>query len=184
MEGGKEGLGASPLDLSRLRATRSLGSRSQTSQHDVSGAWGLLDFLLGWLNVNTRCIWFSVDSSKDNNLTLCPVIDMINHVPGRATKPHPELAALTFHAPTSSSGDPPLRDGDELAFSYGAHEDSMLCAEYGFVVGRDNEYNAVEIDRFVEALFDAQEGGEGEVKKGVLRDEGYWGCVFCFRFFA
>ncbi|GJN88665.1 hypothetical protein Rhopal_001631-T1 [Rhodotorula paludigena] len=159
----------------KFKADWAAARKVWTSQHDVSGAWGLLDFLLGWLNVNTRCIWFSVDSSKDNNLTLCPVIDMINHVPGRATKPHPELAALTFHAPTSSSGDPPLRDGDELAFSYGAHEDSMLCAEYGFVVGRDNEYNAVEIDRFVEALFDAQEGGEGEVKKGVLRDEGYWG---------
>ncbi|GAA5837675.1 hypothetical protein JCM9279_006832 [Rhodotorula babjevae] len=141
----------------------------------VGGDFGVLDFALGFLNVNTRCIWFNVDpSSKDNNLTLCPVIDMINHAPRRTTKPEALLSTLAFSSPTHSSPDPPLADGDELCFSYGPHEDAMLLAEYGFVVGRTNEHNAVEIDRFVEALFDAQ-GREGELKRQVLEDEGYWG---------
>ncbi|GAA5979183.1 hypothetical protein JCM11641_008453 [Rhodosporidiobolus odoratus] len=148
------------------------------AQTGVRGELAFFDFLLGWLNVNTRCIYFDIEggkgAKKDNNLTLCPVIDMINHVPGRTTKPHPTLSSLTFPAPSSHSTDPPLQDGDELAFSYGPHEDAMLLTEYGFVVGRENEYNAVEVDRFVEALFEAQ-GNEGEIKMGVLRDEGYWG---------
>lgn len=142
----------------------------------MAGEWGVLDFALGFLNVNTRCIWFNVDGTKDNNLTLCPVTDMINHAPRRVTKPEAQLSSLTFSSPAASSPDPPLRDGDELAFSYGPHEDAMLLAEYGFVIGDENEHNAVEIDRFVEALFEAQ-GREGELKRQVLEEEGYWGCV-------
>ncbi|GAA5957692.1 hypothetical protein JCM21900_002007 [Sporobolomyces salmonicolor] len=135
---------------------------------------GFLDFLLGWLNVNTRCIYFDLGGKNEDNLTLCPVIDMINHVPGRATKPSPRIMSLTFSSPPSSAGDPPLKNNDELAFSYGPHEDAMLLTEYGFVVGEANEYNAVEVDRFVEALFDAQ-GEEGGLKRGILADESYWG---------
>ncbi|GAA5894675.1 hypothetical protein JCM6882_006655 [Rhodosporidiobolus microsporus] len=145
-----------------------------TSQKSPQGELAFFDFVLGWLNVNTRCIYFDIDGKSQNNITLCPVIDMINHVPGRTTKPSPTLSSLTFPSPASSSSDPSLRDGDELAFSYGPHEDAMLLTEYGFVVGRENDYNAVEIDRFVEGLFEAQ-GREGEIKMGVLKDEGYWG---------
>ncbi|GAA5904742.1 hypothetical protein JCM5296_000751 [Sporobolomyces johnsonii] len=133
-----------------------------------------LDFLLGWLNVNTRCIYFDLGGKNEDNLTLCPVIDMINHVPGRATKPSPRIMSLTFSSPSSSSNDPPLKNNDELAFSYGPHEDAMLLTEYGFVVGEANDYNAVEVDRFVEALFEAQ-GEEGALKRGILADESYWG---------
>ncbi|GAA5822746.1 hypothetical protein JCM11251_004364 [Rhodosporidiobolus azoricus] len=145
-----------------------------TSQTEAQGELAFFDFVLGWLNVNTRCIYFDIDGKAQNNLTLCPVIDMINHVPGRTTKPSPTLSSLTFSSPSNHSNDPPLKDGDELAFSYGPHEDAMLLTEYGFVVGRENGYNAVEIDRFVEGLFEAQ-GKEGEIKRGVLQDEGYWG---------
>jgi hypothetical protein len=34
------------------------------------------------------------DGKRENNLTLCPVIDMINHSPGRTTKPDPRLSSL------------------------------------------------------------------------------------------
>jgi tetrahydromethanopterin S-methyltransferase subunit F len=50
----------------------------------------------------------------------------------------------------------------------------MLLTEYGFVIGAENDYNVVEVDKYVEGLFEAQ-GREGELKVGVLRDEGYWG---------
>ncbi|BGP13733.1 hypothetical protein JCM10213v2_001671 [Rhodosporidiobolus nylandii] len=143
------------------------------AQDEKKGELAFFDFLLGWLNgksLNTRCIYFDIDGKAANNLTLCP----INHVPGRTTKPHPTISSLTFSAPPSSSADPPLKDGDELAFSYGPHGDDFLLAEYGFVAGRENVYNSVEVDRFIEGLFEAQ-GKEGEVKKGVLADEGYWG---------
>ncbi|GAA6004778.1 hypothetical protein JCM10207_001011 [Rhodosporidiobolus poonsookiae] len=143
-------------------------------QDEVDGELAFFDFLLGWLNVNTRCLYFEIDSKKEDNLTLAPVVDMINHIPGRTTKPSPRISTFTFSSPPSTSPDPPLKDGDELAFSYGPHEDTMLLTEYGFVIGRVNDYNAVEVDRFVEGLFEAQ-GREGELKMGVLKDEGYWG---------
>ncbi|GAA5848145.1 hypothetical protein JCM8547_004421 [Rhodosporidiobolus lusitaniae] len=152
------------------RAVRQVWSE----QKGYGGELAFMDFLLGWLNVNTRCVYFDIDGKKENNLTLAPVIDMINHRPGRQTKPSPRISSLTFSSPSASSSDPPLKDGDELAFSYGPHEDAMLLAEYGFVVGRDNDYNAVEVDRFIEGMFDAQ-GREGELKKGMLEDEGFWG---------
>lgn len=57
----------------------------------------------------------------------------------------------------------------------------MLLTEYGFVIGKENVYQDVEVDRFIEGLFDAQ-GREGEIKKGVLTDEGYWGCVLLSSF--
>lgn len=124
--------------------------------------------------MNTRSIYFDIDGRKENNLTLCPVIDMINHSPGRVTKPDPRLSCLTFPAPSANSSDPRPGDGDELSFQYGSHDDAFLLAEYGFVVGDDNLYNAVVVDEYVEALFEAQ-GAEGELKKGILKDEGYWG---------
>lgn len=52
----------------------------------------------------------------------------------------------------------------------------MLLTEYGFVIGAENDYNVVEVDKYIEGLFEAQ-GREGELKVGVLKDEGYWGCV-------
>lgn len=35
-------------------------------------------FALGWLNTNTRCVYFNVGAIKANNLTLAPVIDMVS----------------------------------------------------------------------------------------------------------
>jgi len=140
----------------------------------VSSLSSLRCTLADFRPVNTRCIYFDVDGKKENNLTLGPVLDMINHVAGRTTKPSPRISSLTFSSPSAASSDPRLKDGDELSFSYGPHEDAMLLTEYGFVVGRENVYQSVEIDRFIDGLFDAQ-GREGEIKKGVLTDEGYWG---------
>ncbi|GAA6047590.1 hypothetical protein JCM3770_001579 [Rhodotorula araucariae] len=144
--------------------------RVWNTQSEVGGDWGILDFLLGWLNVNTRCIWFNVEG----NLTLCPVIDMINHSSQRSTKPEARLSSLTFSAPSATSSDPPLCDGDELTFSYGPRGDPTLLAEYGFVVGEGNAHNAVEIDQIIEALFEAQ-GEEGALKREVLEEKNYWG---------
>ncbi|GAA6029365.1 hypothetical protein JCM8097_003639 [Rhodosporidiobolus ruineniae] len=158
----------------RFREDWKVAKEVWASQSEVKGDLAFFDFLLGWLNVNTRCLYYEVDGSKHNNLTLAPVVDMINHIPGRSTKPSPRISSFTFSSPPAGSSDPSLKDGDELAFSYGPHEDAMLLTEYGFVIGRDNSYNAVEIDRFVQGLFDAQ-GREGEIKLGVLQDEDYFG---------
>ncbi|GAA6012115.1 hypothetical protein JCM11491_001755 [Sporobolomyces phaffii] len=146
--------------------------------------FGFHDFLLGWLNVNTRCIYFDLPThrhspshwtKKDNSLTLCPVIDMINHKSSLSTKPHPTPTALTFSSPSRSSPDDKVVEGDELKFSYGGHDDEFLLSEYGFVIGdEENEYNSVNVDKYVEALF-ASQGREGELKRAILEEKDYWG---------
>lgn len=82
-----------------------------------------------------------------DNLTLAPVIDMINHQDGLEVIPFPDppssactdvstqtrpvhsALALTFSSPAYGSTDPSLLPNQELAFSYGAHEDPMLLTE-------------------------------------------------------
>lgn len=88
--------------------------------------------------------------------------------------------SLSFSSPAYGSPDPQLVDGAELGFSYGAHEDPMLLTEYGFVLGnQENPFNNVSIDEEIAEMFDSL-GEEGTLKKGLLMDEGYWGCVARF----
>lgn len=49
----------------------------------------------------------------------------------------------------------------------------MLLSEYGFVLP-DNPFNNVNIDREIQQLY-LDLGDEGELKKGILEDQGYWG---------
>ncbi|KAK4704249.1 hypothetical protein P7C70_g1960, partial [Phenoliferia sp. Uapishka_3] len=133
------------------------------------------DYLLGWLNVNTRCVFWDMGGKTSNSLTLAPIIDMINHRVGQLTKPLQTAISLEFSSPAYGSPDPQLVNGAELGFSYGAHEDPMLLTEYGFSLGNsENPYNNVSIDEEITEMFDAL-GNEGVVKKEVLQDAGYWG---------
>ncbi|KAM0749717.1 SET domain-containing protein [Meredithblackwellia eburnea MCA 4105] len=133
-----------------------------------------LDYFIAWLNVNTRCVYYDLGGKTSDNLTLAPIIDMINHRKEQQTKPLQRALSLSFSSPALTSTDLPLTDGVELGFSYGPHEDSMLLTEYGFTLGPQNPYNNVVIDDEVEKLF-ALRGEEGELKVGVLKDESYWG---------
>ncbi|KAI5481494.1 putative protein lysine methyltransferase [Pseudohyphozyma bogoriensis] len=135
------------------------------------------DFLLAWLNVNTRCVYYDIGGKTSDNLTLAPVIDMINHKDGLNTTPVAGALALSFSSPPYASSDPPLSKGSELLFSYGPHEDPMLLTEYGFTLGsRTNAYNSVKIDDEVAALF-AKQGDIGKAKQQILEDESYWGLL-------
>lgn len=49
----------------------------------------------------------------------------------------------------------------------------MLLSEYGFTLS-DNPFNNVNIDLEIQQLF-LELGDEGELKKGILEDQGYWG---------
>ena len=99
---------------------------------------------------------------------------MINHTDNIQTHPlQTPLNRLSFSSPAHGSTDPPLKEGTELTFSYGAHEDAMLLTEYGFTLAV-NPFNNVELDGLVEELFE-RKGEEGRVKRRVLEEEGYWG---------
>ena len=150
--------------------------------------------------VNSRCIYFDVNnSSPADNLTLGPIIDMMNHQSGRLTKPIQKSDTLSFSTPTFGSPDSKFEIGSELVFSYGGHEwyvivilhisgwttdvqcSPMLLAEYGFCLStptdsdRGNAYNHLQIDDQVKALFSTD--SHGAEKRGLLENNGYWGSV-------
>ncbi|KAK4053815.1 hypothetical protein OIV83_001471 [Microbotryomycetes sp. JL201] len=175
------------------KRTRQVWAELRASNSEETDELCFFDFALAWKNVNTRCVYFDLGLSKDDNFTLAPVIDMINHADRREasrdhlvlqsstadrrhkTKPLQSMSkGLEFSSPSTRSIDPPLRDGEELSFSYGAHEDAMLLTEYGFTLGAGNPFNNLDCTPVVEQLFNEQ-GEEGALKRGVLQDAGYWG---------
>ncbi|KAJ7046763.1 hypothetical protein C8F04DRAFT_1061658 [Mycena alexandri] len=143
------------------------------------------DFLWGWLNVNTRCIYHRLKSTRSHpdNLTLCPILDFGNHtVAGPCMTPRLSDAERSNTAPIPRLGDPltllspdtPTKPGEELYLTYGAHPNRTLFVEYGFVVPctSDDSRAEVEVQDLVEPLFDTDDGA---VKRKMLQDCGYWG---------
>lgn len=70
-----------------------------------------------------------------------------------------------------------VKAGEEVVFSYGAHSDDTLLAEYGFVIGAPaNTDHTVDVSGRVERLFQQQMGKEEYIrKKGILQEWDYWG---------
>ncbi|KAJ7109358.1 hypothetical protein C8R44DRAFT_802311 [Mycena epipterygia] len=143
------------------------------------------DFLWAWLNVNTRCIYHRLKGTRSHpdNLTLCPILDFANHaVAGPCMKPRLSDAERSNAPPiprlgdslTLLSPDTPTKAGDELYLTYGAHSNRTLFVEYGFVAAcaPDDPRAEVDVQDLVEHLF---QGNEGEAKKKMLQDSGYWG---------
>ncbi|KAJ7774807.1 hypothetical protein B0H16DRAFT_1508485 [Mycena metata] len=143
------------------------------------------DFLWGWLNVNTRCIYHRLKSTRSHpdNLTLCPILDFANHtVAGPCMTLRLSDAERSNTAPIPRLGDPltllspdtPTKPGEELYLTYGAHPNRTLFVEYGFVVAGTSDHSRaeVEVQDLVEPLFDTDDGA---VKKKMLQDCGYWG---------
>ncbi|KAF9532962.1 hypothetical protein CPB83DRAFT_846676 [Crepidotus variabilis] len=153
-----------------------------------------VDFLWGWLNVNTRCIYHRLAKTRSHpdNMTLCPILDFANHTPKEPyTYPRASQAELWNTGPSRKFGEnfilqspascivPP---GTELFLRYGMHANSTLFTEYGFVnmvkwsdpaqdISAETES---QVDSSVEKLFE-ERGPIGSWMKNVLLDEGYWG---------
>jgi len=145
------------------------------------------DFLWGWLNVNTRCIYHRLKGTRSHpdNLTLCPILDFANHtVDGPCMTPRLSAAERANAPPVPKLGDPltllspptPTKPGEELYLTYGAHSNKTLFVEYGFVVpcAPDDPRAEVDVQDIVEPLFESQ-GNDGAAKKKMLQDSGYWG---------
>ncbi|KAL4067610.1 hypothetical protein V8B97DRAFT_1949899 [Scleroderma yunnanense] len=149
----------------------------------------VMDFLWAWLNVNTRCIFYRLKSSKSdpNNLTMCPVLDFANHSPDKSNMhPSPNNADIWNFAPIPSIGeglrffskdDVTIEENNEILLKYGCHSNKTLFVEYGFVneihdaaVGIDGE---VDVRDVVEKCF--TDPHRSHVVKDVLEKEGYWG---------
>jgi hypothetical protein len=125
-------------------------------------------------------------------MTLCPILDFANHsarppymIPKatqaelRDTAPSPKRKfgeSLVLLSPSMTTN-----PNKELFLKYGAHSNSTLFTEYGFVADFSVEEPApeasrgeVELDGVIEALFNKR-GLLGSWMREVLVVEGYWG---------
>lgn len=149
------------------------------------------DFLWGWMCTNSRCVYMDLGYAQHpDNFTLAPLLDMANHtaVPWLECKVRYDVrGGLELLAPSQPrperAGRQGWRKGDEVCITYGAHANTTLLAEYGFVLPADlhpddayytgNRYNDVLLDEAIITLLDTQ-GDVGQWKRELLESEGYW----------
>jgi len=69
-----------------------------------------------------------------------------------------------------------IKKGEEVKYSYSAHSDYILLAEYGFALGMPaNTDNVLDVTQRVIQLFEDLEEEERELKKSILKANDYWG---------
>lgn len=149
----------------------------------------ILDFMWGWINVNTRCLYDDLGLGKDDNMSLCPVFDFANHAWFRPTM-EPLRASESEQRSPGGRGNSDLvcvsceggiaRD-QEVTLRYGWHPNRTLFVEYGFVNAIKSEElmsgvypGEVNVQDIVTDLLD-QQGDAGTFVKKTLDAEGYWG---------
>ncbi|KAI6150781.1 hypothetical protein BKA82DRAFT_4119678 [Pisolithus tinctorius] len=159
----------------------------------VNDVRAVMDFLWAWLNVNTRCIYYRLKSSKSNpdNFTLCPILDFANHNSCTSNmRPGPTNADIWNSAPVPSIGeglrffacdDARIQDDDEIMLTYGCHSNKTLFAEYGFVNGAHDvatpACGEVDVQDVVEESI-YRDQSRSRAIKDLLVGEGHWGdCV-------
>ncbi len=150
--------------------------------------------------MNTRCIYYQLDASPSSpsNLTLCPILDFANHTP---LDTH-IVPLLPSNSPPGVSGNPKfprprskiggdyiflssnsacIETDQEVFLRYGAHSNSKLFVDYGFVnsspegsVFNGDTDGEVDVQDILEPVFD-QRGATGSWMKSILEEEGYWG---------
>ncbi|KAH8099495.1 SET domain-containing protein [Cristinia sonorae] len=172
--------------IQNLKTSRRTSAESLFSESPDNSL--VQDFLWAWLNVNTRCIHYRLDSSisSPKNMTLCPILDFANHTPSHSDI-IPQLRASHSHAlggdyVFKSNSARTLRKNSEVFLRYGGHANRTLFIEYGFVnlweegsVERGEVSGEVDVQDLVEALFENGPGFIAKVVKQILEDEGYWG---------
>lgn len=114
-------------------------------------------FKWAWLTVNTRCLYITISSNIDQNLTLAPIIDLLNHtdVDGlnieelieqakgngadRSSVRNPScemrwnrIKGMEIY--TTPSFTYSYSKGEEVYLTYGHHSNVKLLQEYGFVL--------------------------------------------------
>ena len=148
-----------------------LDSVAKLLPHNASSLENSLDpmywqFTHNWCCVNTRCFYYVAPGQKkpeDPNeaMAMCPGMDMFNHTDHQG--------CITKYDRTGYNvvTDQAYEVGEEVLFSYGAHNNDTLWAEYGFLL-EENRMDAIRIDKLVvEDLSDKQ--------KNMLAEYGYFG---------
>lgn len=111
-------------------------------------------FLNKWLCINSRCLYYQLpstilfDKSISDNFTLCPLVDFINHCDDQDKSATIRVNGYDSFDVVAPEVGVLLENGkvEELFFSYGAHPNSFLLTEYGFVLPDGyNRFETVDI---------------------------------------
>ena len=136
--------------------------------------------------MNTRCIHLSItnDHSSDEDLTLVPLIDLINHSSDspRTCQFKPVYTRGVCRSPSGAPRAPQsvilsspvslvVNAGDEILLQYGRHCNAALFAEYGFILDRDvdSDLAGINLDYAVEPLLHPP-----SLMKELLQRWDYW----------
>lgn len=120
------------------------------------------NYLWAWLCVNTRCLYTTLTSNKDDNLTLAPVIDFLNHTSDTSKACR---MVYTNHRGMSITSTCHYPKGSEVYLNYGAHSNLFLLCEYGFVLFSNP-------DDFIDITGDMP---LNDLQLAVLKELGYTG---------
>lgn len=120
-------------------------------------------YLWTWFCVNSRCLYMEIPEGhdKDDNFTLAPYVDLINHSPREQCIL--KIDHTGFHVLTSTT----YSENEELYLSYGPHSNEFLLCEYGFMLDI-NPWNDVDITSKITPMLD-------NIQVDFLKSKGYYG---------
>ncbi|XP_071136518.1 SET domain-containing protein 4-like [Mytilus edulis] len=104
------------------------------------------EFRWAWYCINSRSIYYDCDSSPyiadtNKNIALAPFLDLLNHSTTAEVEAAFNKNNNCFEIKTYNS----FRKYDQVFISYGAHSNTHLLMEYGFILP-DNPHDVYELD--------------------------------------
>ncbi|XP_063402966.1 SET domain-containing protein 4-like isoform X4 [Mytilus trossulus] len=104
------------------------------------------EFRWAWYCINSRSIYYDCDSSPyiadtNKNIALAPFLDLLNHSTTAEVEAAFNMNNNCFEIKTYNS----FRKYDQVFISYGAHSNTHLLMEYGFILP-DNPHDVYELD--------------------------------------
>jgi hypothetical protein len=106
---------------------------------------------------------------------MCPLLDFANHSFSAPNFNTPFHRRHGHPIPSMTAPEGGIRAGEQVFLLYGFHSNETSFTEYGFT--DPDAPKEICIDQAIEKLFrdDAEDGAE---KRSLLKNKGYWGCVF------
>src|SRR5205814_178011 len=122
--------------------------------------------LVGLTKVNTRCVYYRQEfltALHQDNMTLVPFVDMINH----STLENVSVARVgdALEIRTKKS----VEENEEIRFSYHSACSRFWICEYGFWPEK-NEFDDLDLSQEIQTIVQSQ--------REWLDQEGYWGLTF------
>lgn len=107
-----------------------------------------------YMCINSRCLYYKItrtNAKKEDNLTLVPFVDFINH--SNKQEEVNAIAETTKHFFQLDSQDYKIfyheTKGQEILFKYGHHSDDLLLNDYGFILNEPNENNFYDVTNII-----------------------------------